>query len=183
MNRREIMLASGATLLAGQSPQASAISPEGTPSARAFDFLHGAWKVTHRKRRKRLAGDNDWFSFLGDLTVAPILAGLGNFDDNRLADPGGASQAHSLRIFDPGTGLGSIWWLASRGPGLEAPVVGRFDGAKGSFFADDRLDVRPIRVRTTYEPRSDRTAQWTQAFSPDAGATWEDNWIMDFTRA
>ena len=183
MNRREIMLASGATLLAGQSPQTSAISPEGTPSARAFDFLHGAWKVTHRKRRKRLAGDNDWFSFPGDLTVAPILAGLGNFDDNRLADPGGAYQAHSLRIFNPGTGLWSIWWLDSRFPALETPVVGRFNGPKGSFFADDSLDGRPIRIRTTYEPLGDRTAVWTQAFSPDAGATWEVNWIMDFTRA
>jgi hypothetical protein len=185
MNRREIMLAGGAAWLTGQPQSAAAMGPKGASSAgaRSFDFLHGSWKVIHRKRRKRLAGDSDWFDFPGDLTVGPILAGLGNFDDNRLADPGGAYQAHSLRIFNPATGLWSIWWLDSRFPALDAPVVGRFDGAKGSFFVDDNLDGRPIRVRTTYESLGDRTAQWTQAFSPDAGASWEVNWIMDFTRA
>jgi hypothetical protein len=27
------------------------------------------------------------------------------------------------------------------------------------------------------------SARWEQAFSPDAGATWEVNWVMHFTRA
>jgi hypothetical protein len=27
------------------------------------------------------------------------------------------------------------------------------------------------------------SARWEQAFSADGGASWEMNWIMDFTRA
>lgn len=151
--------------------------------ARRFDFLHGRWNVVHRKLKERLADSKEWFEFPGTLSVAPILGGLGNFDENELHDPNGAYQASSLRLFNPGAKQWSIWWFDSRLPAVEPPVVGGFRGNKGTFYADDVFKGQPIRVRTTYEPLTPDHAQWTQAFSPDGGVSWEVNWVMDFKRA
>lgn len=175
-SRRGVVAGMAATGISGANP------PPGSASG-GFDFLHGRWTVTHRKLRERLSGSDEWFEFPGTLDVKPILGGLGNVDWNVLQDPGGAFEATSLRVFDPGAGRWTIYWLDGRAPSaLEPPVVGGFTGAKGIFFADDSFKGRPIKVRTTYEPLGPGKAQWTQAFSPDGGATWEVNWIMDFAR-
>lgn len=154
-----------------------------TDEARRFDFLHGHWKVMHRKLKERLADSQEWIEFPGTLAVAPILGGLGNFDQNVLHDLSGAYEASSLRLFNPRARQWSIWWFDARFPAVEPPVVGGFEGRKGTFYTHDVFKGRPIRVRTTYEPLTPDHAQWTQAFSPDAGARWEVNWLMDFKRS
>jgi hypothetical protein len=168
----------------GRSQAAGA--PPGSKAAlaqvRGFDFLTGRWNVRHRKLRSRLDGCTDWFEFDGTLEVEPILGGLGNFDRNELADPSGAYEAHSLRLYNPTEDRWSIWWLDGRAPELGQPVVGRFEGHAGRFYADEKFGGRSIRVRTTYESFSAGLAQWTQAFSTDRGETWEVNWVMEFAR-
>ena len=180
-DRRTVLAGAVAgALAAGPSYASATISPPG--EQRSFDFLEGRWDVRHRQLRRRLAGNGEWFEFPGTLRVQPVLGGLGNFDRNELSHPKGAYEAHSLRLYNPAEGKWSIWWLDSRGPNLEQPVVGAFDGAIGTFFGDDTFENEPIRVRTTYEPLSPSAARWTQAFSNDAEATWEVNWVMDFQR-
>ena len=56
------------------------------------------------------------------------------------------------------------------------PVVGRFDGGRGTFECDDVVGGHPVRVRYSWfadavEPR------FEQAFSRDGGDTWATNWI------
>jgi len=156
---------------------------DANPAARGFDFLHGKWSVRHSKLRERLAGSDEWYRFPGTLEVAPILGGSGNFDLNGLDDPLGPYEAHSLRLYSPADGQWTVWWLDARDPGagLGPPVVGRFEGSKVRLYGDDIFAGRAIKVRTTYEPLGDGTAQWTQAFRAGDGG-WEVNWIMDFTR-
>lgn len=149
---------------------------------RGFEFLLGRWSVHHRKLRDRLCACREWYDFPGTLEVRTILGGTGNFDHNELFDPAGSYEASSLRLFDPEADKWSIYWLDARAPSLERPVVGRFDGIKGTFFNEEELRGRPVRVRTTYKPLSPSTAEWTQAFSPDGGESWEVNWVMEFTR-
>jgi hypothetical protein len=183
ISRRALIHAGGVLAFgAALAPAELAMAAE-NDEARRFDFLHGNWDVTHRKLKERLAGSSEWIEFPGTLSVAPILSGLGNFDENVLSDPKGAYQASSLRLFHPGTRQWSIWWFDARSPAVEPAVVGGFQGNKGTFHAQDVFKDRPIRVRTTYEPLTPTHAQWTQAFSLDAGASWEVNWIMDFKRA
>lgn len=181
IDRRMILKTDATAALLAPMMTAAADPP---PRARSdgFDFLAGRWAVTHRKLRDRLVGSREWIAFGGTLAVDPILSGLGNFDMNRLDDPAGAYEAHSLRLHNPAAGTWSIWWLDARMPEVGVPVVGGFAGAKGMFYADDRFAGRPIQVRTTYEPLSPGRARWTQAFSVDAGASWEVNWVMDFRR-
>jgi hypothetical protein len=179
---RRMALAMAAALPLTTALQPASAADDRSGQQRGFDFLAGDWRVLHRKLRKRLAGNREWFDFPGTLSVSRILHGAGNFDRNELADPNGPYEAHSLRLFNPATGRWSIWWLDGRAPSLDPPVVGMFDSKRGTFFADDVFEGRPIRVRTTYEPLSPATAQWTQAFSDTGGRAWETNWIMDFTR-
>jgi hypothetical protein len=61
-------------------------------------------------------------------------------------------------------------------------VKGRFAHGVGTFYADDKLRGRPIKVRFTWSHMTPTAAHWEQAFSPDGGKTWETNWITDFKR-
>lgn len=150
---------------------------------RDFDFLNGVWTVHHRRLRRRLVGDTDWETFEGTCAALPILGDVGSLDDSLLHLPGGSYRAITIRVFDPASQLWSIWWLDARRIAMDAPVHGRFDGGIGTFLGDDKLNGRPVRVRFTWSDITRQSARWSQAFSADAGATWETNWEMEFRRA
>lgn len=153
-------------------------------AAADFDFLIGSWRVQHRRLQQRLLGCQQWDSFEGRTVVQKMLGGQANVDDNLLELPDGAYGALTLRSLDAASGDWSIWWLDGRHPGrLDVPVVGRFAGGSGCFYADDVLDGQAIRVRFLWTPNSELgRPRWEQAFSADAGASWETNWVMDFSR-
>lgn len=149
-----------------------------------FDFFIGRWHVAHRRLKERLAGCTEWVEFTGRCSTRRVLGGFGNMDDNVIDLPGSPYRAVTLRSFDAATGFWSIWWLDGRFPGtLDKPMVGRFDNGVGTFFADDTLAEKPIRVRFLWTMSKSGQPQWEQAFSPDGGKSWETNWVMDFTRA
>ncbi len=148
-----------------------------------FDFIIGSWRVKHRRLKERLAGCTEWVEFDGDSSTRKILGGFGNLEDNYLALPEGAYRAVALRSFNSATKQWSIWWLDGRNPGeIDTPVVGQFANGRGLFYADDVLNGRSIRMRFTWSVPESDNPRWEQAFSADAGATWETNWTMTFTR-
>jgi hypothetical protein len=148
-----------------------------------FDFLAGRWRVLHRRLRERLVGSEEWQEFDGTCAMQPILGGSANVDDNVLNLPSGAYRAASIRAFDASLKRWSIWWLDGRAPHrLDVPVVGGFENGVGTFYADDTLDGRPIRVRFRWTDTRAGSARWEQAFSADSGTTWETNWTMMFQR-
>ena len=55
--------------------------------------------------------------------------------------------------------------------------------ADGTFFAAVTLDGKPITVRFTWHSNPGGRPRWEQAFSGDAGSTWETNWVMEFKRS
>lgn len=149
-----------------------------------FDFFLGAWRVQHRRLRERLVQCEDWQEFDGTSTVTPILGGQGNVDDNVLNLPGDVYRAASIRAFDPGTGLWAIWWLDARDPhSLGTPVHGSFEGGVGTFYADEIIDGKPVKVRFLWTQTDGPTPRWEQAFSADGGNRWETNWTMRFERS
>lgn len=165
---------------------ASGVAPEvvdSGPAVHDFDFLPGRWRVHHRRLTERLAGSDTWEEFEGTSTAWPLLAGAGNVDDNVLELPGGTYRAVSVRSFDPATNAWSIWWLDGRNPAvLDPPVVGGFADGVGTFVGRDTFREQPILVRFVWSPIDAMTWRWEQAFSPDDGATWEVNWVMELTR-
>lgn len=152
-------------------------------SSSDFDFVIGNWDVSHRRLRERLAGCTEWVEFPGSSETRKILGGAGNIEDNILELPEGTYRAVALRSFNQANGEWAIWWLDGRSPwNLDTPVVGKFSNGVGLFYADDNFNGRPICVRFTWTATTPDTLHWEQAFSPDAGSTWETNWTMDFVR-
>jgi len=147
-----------------------------------FNFLMGDWSVTHRRLVRRLVGDTEWIEFSGPASARQILGGLGNTDEYRIDLPEGAYIGASLRLFNPAAQTWTIYWMDSRDPKLDPPVVGRFTDGRGVFLGDDTHDGRPIRVRFLWSSTPGRPCRWEQAFSTDRGVSWETNWTMTFTR-
>lgn len=143
----------------------------------------GHWRVRHRRLNARLCGCTEWTEFRGTSSTQKILGGFGNVEDNVLGFPEGEVRAAAFRSFDAHTATWAIWWLDGRSPhSLDVPVIGRFDGDVGLFFADDTFEGRPITMRFTWRVNTGQNPTWEQAFSDDGGTTWETNWTMEFER-
>ena len=153
-------------------------------SAQDFDFFFGCWIVKHRQLAQRLAGSTEWIEFGGTTTTQAILGGMGNLDDNVIDKPDGTYRAATLRAYDAASDAWAIRWFDGRMPhgAADPPMIGRFENGTGLFFADDTLDGRPIKVRFVWSGITDTSCRWEQAFSPDGGASWEVNWVMEFER-
>lgn len=164
-------------------PPSTQIAIMQTPSD--FDFIIGSWRVSHRRLNARLQGCSEWTEFQGTSSTRKILGGFGNVEDNVLHLPNGDVHAAAFRSFDVNTQCWAIWWLDGRAPHqLDTPVIGRFssnlNGSLGTFLARDTLDGKPVEIRFIWKNAPGSNPTWEQAFSPDAGITWETNWTMAF---
>jgi hypothetical protein len=148
-----------------------------------FDFLVGRWQVHHRRLKQRLVGNTEWEEFGGTTQLRTLMDGHANVDDNVIELPSGSYRAVSLRSFDPQTRQWAIWWLDGRQPHqIDVPMIGSFSDGVGTFYADELIGGRPVRVRFLWTDITPTSCRWQQAFSIDAGRTWEINWVMAFTR-
>ena len=156
---------------------------EGVPQRRDWDFLAGKWHVHNRRLRQRLAGSTEWDEFESTLVNWPVLGGLGNVGDNAFAYPGGAYRGVSFRVFDRDSRTWSSWWLDGRSlTNLAAPVRGSFSNGIGTLIGTDIFKERAVKVRSQWSQITARSARWEQASSADGGATWETNWVSEFSR-
>ena len=131
-----------------------------------FDFFHGSWHNRNARLRERLVGADDWETFEATGECRPILGGLGNIDDFRPLGAGWAGfEGASLRLFNPATGLWSIYWADNVRCALFPPLVGKFIDGVGEFFGDDEHVGRPVRVRFRWSGVTPAAARWEQAFS------------------
>ncbi|KGJ93928.1 hypothetical protein [Colwellia psychrerythraea] len=159
----------------------NSITPQS--SSEDFDFFIGNWQVSHRRLKHRLVSCSQWDNFSGTSTTQKILGGAGNFDDNRLDMPQESYHAATLRTYDSGTGLWSIWWLDGRySDQLDAPMQGQFINGIGTFYVEETFEGKTIKVRFLWTRPTPDTPRWEQAFSQDGGLTWETNWLMDFNK-
>jgi hypothetical protein len=145
-----------------------------------FDFIAGDWNVLNHRLRERGMGSSAWETFPARHRGAIHLGGIANVDELTMPEPHGRGM--TVRCFDLTTQQWSIYWISSRDGVLQPPVKGGFAGPRGEFFGEDRDGDRPIKVRFIWTLQDGLHARWEQAFSYD-DATWETNWIMEFTRA
>ncbi len=165
-------------------PHIPNVAPLGAASD--FDFLVGRWRVKHQKLTDRLVNSTDWRDFGGTFILQKTLGGQANIDDNLIEQYNGTYRAVTIRVFDPKKRAWSIYWIDSRFPPktIASPIVGGFEGHRGLFFADERLeDGRALRVRFIWIFEQPDRARYEQALSLDAGQTWEPNWRMQLDRA
>ena len=146
-----------------------------------FDFLYGEWTVHNRRLRELFAGSDDWYEFEATSWAQPLLGGIGNVDE--MDCPSEGFSGATIRVQDQSTGQWSIYWADSKTGRLFPPVVGTFENGRGDFYGDDTHNGAPIRAHFTWSDMTPDSARWQQEFSADGGATWELNWVMEFTRA
>jgi hypothetical protein len=149
-----------------------------------FDFFVGKWHTHSRRLKERLAGSNEWEEFEGTIVSRRLMEGFANVDDTVFNMPEGIYRGVAPRAYDPKTGQWAIWWIDGRNPfgNLDPPMKGRFVNGIGTFYADDTLRGKPIKMRFTWSHITRNSARWEQAFSPDGGKTWETNWQQTLER-
>ena len=163
------------------SPIARATPPAPTGQPGDFDFLTGAWKIRNR-RRKDAGTTEEWEQFEGEATVTRILAGAGSVEDLRIPSRGFAGMG--LRLLDMSTRLWADHWVnAKSGVLAPPPIWGSFVAGVGTWDSDEEAGDAPVIVRGVWDRITPRSCRWFQAISRDGGARWQENWVMEWTRA
>ena len=181
MQALRILTLTIAAMFTAQAPSRAAEAPADMSGVHDFDFQVGDWRVHHRVKRP----SGEWFEFDGTCSNRPLMGGAANVEDNRFDKPSGVTRGVAMRAYDPTTASWAIWWIDSRAPHapIDPPVIGRFDNGVGTFYSDGTLDGKPMRTRYTWSHITNTSARWEQAYSFDAGKTWDTNWTMEFRRS
>lgn len=183
MNEQRRMLLAAALLPAagaraasqGGSPATPRAVPPGQPGE--FDFLAGEWRIAHR----RLTAPNTWDVFEGEATCWSILGGVGSIEELRI--PARNFAGMGLRLLDVEARVWNDFWVNARSGVLTTPgQTGGFIDGVGTFEADDMDGDTPIKVRGIWDRITPNSCRWRQLVSRDAGASWEENWLMDWTK-
>lgn len=146
-----------------------------------FDFEIGRWNSVVKRLKRPLTGSHEWVELSGTTVVRKLLDGRANIAELDIAGPSGRIQGVSLRLYDAQSRQWSIHYANIAAGALTAPIVGDFKHGRGEFYGDDTLDGRPIKVRFVIECGRRASCRFEQAFSADAGKTWELNWLATDT--
>jgi hypothetical protein len=151
------------------------------PSAEeGFQFLDGSWKVQNNRRKKILAGCEEWFEFESQAKFFTLLDGLVSIEE--LRDNNGIPFGSAMRTFDRAKRTWSDTWVAARDGIVNAPSHGEFDGDVGHWTSEFMFEGRMILSRGTWCRVNANEVTWEQHASLDKGQTWEKNWFMRFIR-
>jgi hypothetical protein len=143
-----------------------------------FDFLAGEWRIHHR----RLLKPGEWDVFEGEATCWTILKGVGSVEELRI--PARDFSGMGLRLLDRERNLWSDHWVNAKYGVIGSPgVTGSFHKGAGIFVSDDVDNGKPIKAAGIWDNITAKSCRWRQAVSRDGGQSWEQNWIMEWTRA
>ena len=163
--------------------QAQARPPASTAPAlrdgsRDFDWEIGRWTTVLRYLPEPLTGSTRWLDYRGTSDVRAVLDGRANLVELSVAGTAGRIEGASLRLYNPKARQWTLNFASVRNGQLTAPVHGAFDAnGRGLFYGQDTLDGRAVLVRFVISDVTPNSARFEQAYSADAGATWEVNWI------
>lgn len=150
---------------------------------RDFDFNYGQWKVHVSRLDGQLVGSNKWLEYDGKSEVTPVWNGRGSLIEVEADGPAGHLEGLGLRLYDLESHQWNLNWAAGSTGMMGTPAtIGAFKEGRGEFFDQELLDGKDIFVRNTYTDIRADGARFEQAFSADAGKTWEKNWVITFAR-
>ncbi len=147
-----------------------------------FDFEIGTWRTHLRRLLHPLSGSADWVDCDGTTVVRKVWDGRANLVELEVDCPGGHLEALSLRLYNPQSRQWSLNFASSSSGSLGQPTIGRFTNGRGEFVDQETFDGRAVLVRFVISDITADSCHFEQAFSADAGHTWEVNWIATDTR-
>ena len=160
--------------------QAAATPPTATGKPGDFDFLSGEWRIKNRQLK-----NGQWESFDGEATVHGILAGIGSVEELRI--PARQFSGMGLRLLDVERRLWADHWVNARSGVLTPPpswgsFVGEGGHRVGTWDSDDQDGDTPVIYRGVWDQITPRSCRWFQASSRDGGKSWQESWVMHWTR-
>jgi len=156
--------------------------PGAEDGAHDFDFNFGVWKTHIRRLQNPLTGSRIWADYDGTSQVGKVWEGRASLFELEASGPAGHIEGVGLRLFNPRSHQWSLNWANSTHAVMTTPMVGRFIHGEGQFYDQEELQGRIIMARNGFSAITPNSSHFEQAFSDDAGKTWETNWIMTFTR-
>jgi hypothetical protein len=147
-----------------------------------FDFEIGTWKTRLKRLVDPLSGSTTWVEYEGTTVVRKVWNGRANLVELVADGPAGHFEGLSLRLYNPESRQWSLNFASSRGGVMTTPTIGGFKNGRGEFYSQEMLNGRPIFVRFIISDITPDSCRFEQAFSNDAGKTWEVNWIAIDTR-
>ena len=148
-----------------------------------FDFEIGTWKSHGSRLVHPLTGSKTWVEFDGTSVVRPVWNGRANLVQLEADGPvAGHIENLSFRLYDPQSHQWSLYYSSSKSGTLSVPTIGKFENGRGEFFDMELLNGKNILVRNVWSDITPNSCHFEQAFSEDAGKTWEVNWITTDTR-
>ena len=175
-----------ASLAVAEAVRSQSTTTQNTSAARDgqhdFDWELGTWKTHLRRRLRPLTGSDTWVEYDGTSVCRKVWNGRANLLELEVDGPNGHIEGLSLRLYNPESRQWSLNFSNSAAGTLTEPVFGEFKNGRGEFFGRDSLNGRAILVRFVIACADRNTCRFEQAFSDDAGNTWEVNWIAVDTR-
>lgn len=149
---------------------------------RDFDWEIGSWDTRLKRLSKPLSGSQEWLEYRGTTVVKPLMNQRANVVEFDVQGAAGRIAGVSLRLYQPASGKWSLHFANLANGLMTEPMQGSFKQGHGSFYGQDTLNGRKVLVRFLIIPAGPNQWRFEQAYSPDEGKTWEDNWIAVDTR-
>ena len=142
-----------------------------------FNFLGGEWRIQNR----RLKSPGVWDEFPGEASVHTILGGVGSVEELRI--PARNFSGMGLRMLDVKAKVWSDFWVNGASGVLTTPgQTGSFENGAGIFISEYDEQGKTMKAVGVWDRITPKSCRWRQASSADGGKTWEQNWIMLWTR-
>lgn len=148
-----------------------------------FDFEIGTWKSHGSRLLHPLTGSTSWVDFDGISVVRPVWNGRANLVELEADGPlAGHIENLSLRLYNPQSQQWTLYYSSSKSGTLSVPTIGEFKNGRGEFYDMELINGKNILVRNVWSDITPTSCHFEQAFSEDAGKTWEVNWVTTDTR-
>lgn len=148
-----------------------------------FDFGDGRWHSQIRRLQHPLTGSTTWLDYDGKIAARKLWGGKAHLEELEVDGPGGHIEGLTLRLYDPKTHEWSLNWASSEDGTIGTPMFGAFKDGMGTFMDQESINDRTILVRQRWSDITPSSHHFEQAFSGDAGKTWEPNWVATLTAA
>lgn len=173
---RRTLLQTAAAFAVGKLALDNAPVLAAAPGTGDFAFLAGEWRIANRMKQ-----GEGWIEFPGEASVHALLGGNASVEELRI--PARNFSGIGLRLYDSARRVWNDHWINGAQRVVNPPMSGAFENGIGTFLADDMDGETPIKARGVWDRITPNSCRWRQGVSRDAGVTWEDTWLMDWTRA
>lgn len=183
LERRTILLTAAGLLLGGIGmehvmAQEQAVETKHVGKPGDFEFLSGEWKIQNRRLKPETG---EWDEFESEATCWSVLGGVGSIEELRI--PARDFSGIGVRLLDVKQKIWSDHWVNGKSGVLTTPgQTGVFIDGVGAFMSDWMEGDKKMLAKGVWDQITPKSCRWYQAVSKDNGATWEENWIMQWER-